>query len=155
MKRIPCNKGYSSRGKLDIKQQRYYLKRKKKKTAVHSKTITNTTYGDNGVKRHFQQYSSYIVVVSFISGGNRSTRRKPPTCCKLLTNLWATRALIRNRTCIRCSTIYTKEAVHFEHNGFPLPPEYECRKRNSLYPIRTTSFVSIVMYLTSCGIMIL
>jgi hypothetical protein len=24
MKRIPCNKGYLSRGKLDLKQQRYY-----------------------------------------------------------------------------------------------------------------------------------
>ena len=27
-----------------------------------------------GVKRHFQQYFSYIVEVSFIDGGNRSTR---------------------------------------------------------------------------------
>ena len=26
-----------------------------------------------GVKRHFQQYFSYIVAVSFIGGGNRST----------------------------------------------------------------------------------
>jgi hypothetical protein len=33
-----------------------------------------------GVKRHFQQYFSYIVAVSFIGGGNQSTRRKPPTC---------------------------------------------------------------------------
>jgi hypothetical protein len=40
-----------------------------------------------GVKRHFQQYFSYIVAVSFIGGGNRSTRRKPPTCRKSLTNL--------------------------------------------------------------------
>ena len=31
---------------------------------------------DFGVKRHFQQYSSYIVAVSFIGGGNRSTRKK-------------------------------------------------------------------------------
>ena len=29
-----------------------------------------------------------------------------------------------------------------------LSPEYECGKRNLLYPIRATSFVSIVMYLT-------
>ena len=36
------------------------------------------------VKRHFQQYFSYIVVVSFISGGNRRIRRKPPTCRKSL-----------------------------------------------------------------------
>ena len=28
---------------------------------------------DCGVKRHFQQYFSYIVTVSFIGGGNRST----------------------------------------------------------------------------------
>jgi len=40
-----------------------------------------------GIKRHFQQYFSYIVVVSLIGGGNRSTQRKPPTCRKLLTNL--------------------------------------------------------------------
>ena len=33
-----------------------------------------------GVKRHFQQYFSYIVAVGFIDGGNRSGRRKPPTC---------------------------------------------------------------------------
>jgi hypothetical protein len=26
-----------------------------------------------GVKRHFQQYFSYIVAVSFIGGGNQST----------------------------------------------------------------------------------
>ena len=32
----------------------------------------------------------------------------------------------------------------------PMPStEYECRKRNPLYPIQATSFVSIVMYLTS------
>jgi len=40
----------------------------------------------HGVKRHFQQYFSYIVAVSFIGGGNRSTRRKSPTCRKSLTN---------------------------------------------------------------------
>ena len=39
-----------------------------------------------GVKRHFQQYLSYIVAVSFIGGGNRSTRSKPPTFRKSLTN---------------------------------------------------------------------
>ena len=39
-------------------------------------------------------------------------------------------------------------------NGFLFPHEKEtryihsCGKRNSLYPIRATSFVSIVMYLT-------
>ena len=38
------------------------------------------------VKRHFQQYFSYIVAVSFIDGGNRKTRRKPPTCLLSLTN---------------------------------------------------------------------
>jgi len=30
----------------------------------------------DGVKRHFQQYFSYIVAVSFIGGGNRRTQRK-------------------------------------------------------------------------------
>ena len=42
----------------------------------------------DGVKRHFQQYFSYIVAVSFIGGGNRhgSTSRKPPTCRKSLSN---------------------------------------------------------------------
>jgi len=39
-----------------------------------------------GIKRHFQQYFSYILAVSFIGGGNRSTRRKPTTCRKSLTN---------------------------------------------------------------------
>ena len=39
------------------------------------------------VKRHFQQYFSYIVTVSFIGGGNRSTQRKPSTCHKPLTNI--------------------------------------------------------------------
>ena len=38
------------------------------------------------VKRHFEQYFSYIVAVSFIDGGNRSTRKGPQTCHKSLTN---------------------------------------------------------------------
>ena len=38
-----------------------------------------------GVKRHFQQYFSYIVAVRFIGGGNRSPRRKQPTFRKSLT----------------------------------------------------------------------
>jgi hypothetical protein len=33
-------------------------------------------------------------------------------------------------------------------------PEYSCGKRNPLYPIRATSFVSIIMYLT-CTIIVL
>jgi hypothetical protein len=41
---------------------------------------------DHGVKRHFQQYFSYIAPVRFIGGGNRSTCRKPPLCRKSLTN---------------------------------------------------------------------
>ena len=40
----------------------------------------------DGVKRHFQQYFSYIVAVSFIGGGNQRTRSKPPICRKSLTN---------------------------------------------------------------------
>ena len=43
-------------------------------------TNTGLVYG---VKRHFQQYLSYIVTVSFIGGKNRSTRTKPLTCRKL------------------------------------------------------------------------
>ena len=34
-------------------------------------------------------------------------------------------------------------------------PEYECGKRNPLYPIRATSFVSIIMYLTCTKIVLL
>jgi hypothetical protein len=34
-------------------------------------------FGFYGVKRHFEQYFSYIVAISFIGGGNRSTQRKP------------------------------------------------------------------------------
>jgi hypothetical protein len=41
------------------------------------------------LKRHFQQYLSYIVAVSFIGGGNRSTQRKSSTCRKSLTNFIA------------------------------------------------------------------
>ena len=68
-------------------------------------------------------------------------------------------------TNIRYSTIETKEAARIGYNGFLFPheysgegrgaqPEYECGKRNPLYPIRTTSFVSIIMYLT-CTIIVL
>ena len=32
-----------------------------------------------GVKRHFQQYFSYIVAVSFTGGGNQCAWRKPDT----------------------------------------------------------------------------
>jgi hypothetical protein len=42
-----------------------------------------------GVKRHFQQYFSYIGVVSFIGGGNRCTGRKPPTCRKSQTHTFS------------------------------------------------------------------
>jgi hypothetical protein len=35
-----------------------------------------------GVKRHFQQYFSYIVTVSFIGGGKRSNWGKALTCRK-------------------------------------------------------------------------
>jgi len=38
--------------------------------------VINVNSGGYGVKRHFQQYFSYIVEVSFIGGGNRSTRGK-------------------------------------------------------------------------------
>jgi len=38
----------------------------------------------DGVKRHFQQYFSYIGTVSFIGGGNVRTRKKRPTCRKSL-----------------------------------------------------------------------
>jgi hypothetical protein len=42
--------------------------------------------GSYGVKRHFQQYFSYIVAVSFIDSVNQSSPGKPPTCRKSLTN---------------------------------------------------------------------
>jgi hypothetical protein len=48
----------------------------------HAKCVCVVYYG-SGVKRHFQQYLSYIVTVSFIGVGNQ---RKPPTCRKTLTN---------------------------------------------------------------------
>jgi hypothetical protein len=35
-----------------------------------------------GVKRHFQQYFSYIMATSFIGGRSRSTRKKPATLGK-------------------------------------------------------------------------
>ena len=46
--------------------------------------------------------------------------------------------------CMRYSTIETKEAAHMGYNGFIFPHkysgegrgEYECGKRNPLYPIR-------------------
>ena len=40
-----------------------------------------------------------------------------------------------------------------EYSGVP-SPEYECRKRNPLYPIQATSFVSKVMYITCTIIML-
>jgi hypothetical protein len=49
-----------------------------------------------GVKRHFQQYFSYIVVVGY-SGRHRGTRRKPLTCRKSLTNLITYYKLMQNR----------------------------------------------------------
>ena len=58
--------------------------------------------------------------------------------------------------CMRYSTIETKEGAHMGYNGFIFPHkysgegrgEYECGKGNPLYPIRATSFVSIIIYLT-------
>jgi hypothetical protein len=48
-------------------------------------------------------------------------------------------------------TIETKEAGRIEYNGFLFPHEYsggyECGKRNLLYPMWATSFVSIELYL--------
>ena len=62
-------------------------------------------------------------------------------------------------------TIEAKEAACIGDNQFPFPheysgvasrpsPKYECGMRNSLYPIRTTSFASILMHLM-CTLMIL
>ena len=48
--------------------------------------MTAPLYIGYGIKRHFQQYFSYIVVVNFIGGRNQSTRRKPQTYRKSLTN---------------------------------------------------------------------
>ena len=77
-------------------------------------------------------------------------------------------------TNIRYSTIETKEFSRIGYNGFLFPhsysddglfsacthaekrpsSEYECGKRNPLYPIRENSFVSIIIYLT-CTIIVL
>jgi hypothetical protein len=38
------------------------------------------------IKRHFQQYFSYIMVTSFSGGGSRGTQREPPTMGKQLVN---------------------------------------------------------------------
>ena len=72
--------------------------------------------------------------------------------------------------CIRYSIIETKEAAHIGYNVFLFPHEYpgdglgathlglhlstHAEKRNPLYPIRATYFVSIIMYLT-CTIIVL
>ena len=44
--------------------------------------------------------------------------------------------------------------VKVEVRSTKASPDYECGKRNSLYPIRANSFVSIIMYLT-CTIIVL
>ena len=52
---------------------------------IHWMCDTQLKWGQGyGIKRHFQQYFSYIVAVRFIGGGNQSTQRKPPTCHKSL-----------------------------------------------------------------------
>jgi hypothetical protein len=70
---------------------------------------------------------------------------------------------------MRYSTIEIKEAARIGYSGFlfcistqgkaevrstKASPEYECGKRYPLYPLRATSFVSIIMYLT-CTIIVL
>ena len=85
------------------------------------------------------------------------------------TYLWVcpvgVRSLLDNlkQTSIRYTTIEIKESSHIGYTGFLflhsylghwLSAEYECGKRNPLYPTRATSFVSIVMYLT-CTIFML
>jgi hypothetical protein len=48
-----------------------------------------------------------------------------------------------------------KISICIRYSTAPRPSlEYECGKRNPLYPIRATSFVSIIMYLT-CTIIVL
>jgi hypothetical protein len=84
----------------------------------------------------------------FLSHGNGKKKRsgvgcKKGGCCVLSTS-----------TCVRYSTIETKEAARIGYNGFLFPHSYSCGKRNPLYPIRATSFVSIIMYLT-CTIIVL
>jgi hypothetical protein len=62
---------------------------------------------------------------------------------------------------VRYITVETKEVAHIAYNRFlflheysgegqgaPMSsPEYSCGKRNLLYPIQATSFVSIILYL--------
>jgi hypothetical protein len=44
---------------------------------------------DCGVKRHFQQHSSYVVAISFINGGKPEFLEKTPACHKSLTKFIA------------------------------------------------------------------
>ena len=52
------------------------------KNITTSNIVATNCYGEwmgYRVKRHFQQYISYIVTVNFIGGGNRSTRENHRT----------------------------------------------------------------------------
>jgi hypothetical protein len=75
---------------LIIKKEKVYISQKLLKVPLYFQNGSHdpvSTIWHYGVKRHFQQYFSYIVAVSFIGWENRSTPgRKPPTCHKSLTN---------------------------------------------------------------------
>jgi hypothetical protein len=47
MKRIPCNKGYLSRGKLDLKQQRYYRNEKKQQQYIGKQNVVQKDHSHN------------------------------------------------------------------------------------------------------------
>jgi hypothetical protein len=64
----------------------------------------------DGVKRHFQQYFSYIVAVSFIGGWNRGPGKTPPTCRKSLINFIA-----------KCCTPRPDRDSHSQHQWWKSP----------------------------------
>ena len=98
----------------------------------------------------------FYIFLSHGNGKKKVVGCKKGGCCILSTS-----------TCVKYSTIETKEAARIGYNGFLFPHsysgdglgathlgQYSCGKRNPLYPIRATSYVSIIMYLT-CTIIVL
>ena len=70
---------------LQTISSRAWISIKTKMTYFHCiKSNVNAGGYGYGVKRHFQQYFTYIVMASFIGGWNQNIRWKSPTCCKSL-----------------------------------------------------------------------
>ena len=73
--------------------------------------------GGYGVKRHFQQYFSYIVAVGFIGGGNRSTQRKRPTGRKSLTKFIMYRLHLAWAGLMYQTDVYDVVSQYWNDNG--------------------------------------